>query len=360
MAVVTAPTTTGAAGTQAASEASRDRLPLWDYIERSGLSSLVFGTSKDPNAKLTVVLFSARSGKAVCAVKAPTTDAAARAVEHELDVLHRLRSHALAELGATIPRVIEVVQFGRRPAAVMSAVDGVPMSTSYMRGRHTARPARVAADFAAVGRWLQWFQAITASGRSVPLDMDAGVRTRLRSRFPDEPLDAALAALAEIHGRLHQQTVCETAVHGDLWMGNILMSNGRVSGVVDWEAAATRGQPVRDLARFALIYALYLDRRTRPGRRVSGHAGLRASSWGAGVRYALDGSGWFPDLFRAFLQDGMARLGAARSSWRDAVLAAIAEVAGLTDDDEFARRNLHLFAALAPTERPVRRRHTGT
>ena len=102
------------------------------------------------------------------------------------------------------------------------------------------------------------------------------------------------------------------------------------------------------------MYALFLDRRTRPGRRVAGHRGLRAGTWGAGVEYALDGHGWFPDLFRGFLKDGLARLGASPASWRDAALAGIAEVAALTDDHEFARRHLELFRRSA-SQRPSRK-----
>ena len=117
--------------------------------------------------------------------------------------------------------------------------------------------------------------------------------------------------------------------------------------MVDWEAGATSGEPVRDLVRFALMYALYLDRRTRAGRRVAGHSGLRADSWGAGVEYALDGHGWFPDLFRRFLKDGLNRLGASPANWRDAAFAGIAEIAALTDDQDFARHYLQLFRRVA-------------
>jgi len=105
--------------------------------------------------------------------------------------------------------------------------------------------------------------------------------------------------------------------------------------------------------RFALMYALYLDRRTRPGGRVKGHRQLRAHAWGAGVEYGLDGDGWFPELFRRFLRHGLSRLGAAPECWRDAVLAGIAEVAALTDDPEFGRRNLELFRRL-PDGGPAR------
>ena len=60
-------------------------------------------------------------------------------------------------------------------------------------------------------------------------------------------------------------------MHGDFWFGNLLTRDGVVSGVVDWEHAAAQGSPLRDAVRFVLSYSLYLDRHTRPGRRVLGH-----------------------------------------------------------------------------------------
>ena len=127
--------------------------------------------------------------------------------------------------------------------------------------------------------------------------------------------------------------------------GSVLVRDGCVSGVrlggrIDVRRAGA------DLVRFANVYALYLDRRTRPGRRVGGHPGLRADEWGAGIEYALDAPGWFPTLYRRFLQDGLARLGADPAGWRDAALAGVAEVAALTDHHEFARLHLELFRRL--------------
>lgn len=316
--------------------------PLWEFVRGSGLRSLVVGASKDPNAKITVLLVSPSSGRTVLAVKVPTTDAAARAVEAEGRALAELR-HLPPGFSETIPRVVDWVDYEGRPGVVMTAVQGTPMSTSYMRWRNTARPARVGAHFAAVDGWLAEFQRETA-GRTAPLDMDCGVSARLASRFAgDDRIGDDLERLAEIHARLATNAVPSTAVHGDLWFGNVLLAGERASGVVDWEAASSAGQPARDLVRFAVMYALFLDRRTRAGRAVPGHPGLRVGTWGAGVEYALDGNGWFPDLFRAFLRDGLGRLGASPDLWRDAALAGIAEVAALTDDFEFAHRNLELF-----------------
>lgn len=324
---------------------------LSEFVRRSGLRSLVVGSSKDPNAKITILLVSAETGMPVLAVKAPTTDVAAEAVEREWRTLERIDELVPRALRATIPEVVDVVDYKGRPALAMTAMRGSPMTTSYLRWRHTANRAAVEADLAAVGDWLATLQQETARA-SAPIDMDAEVTSRLHSRFAEDALlDADLNRLAETQARLAQTTTPRTIVHGDMWFGNVLLEGKRVSGVIDWEAAAPAGEPVRDLVRFALMYALYLDRRTRPGRRVAGHAGLRADSWGAGIEFALYGNGWFPELFRRFLEQGLTRLGASPKIWRDAVIAGIAEVAAHTDDDGFARRHLDLYRRITTESR---------
>jgi aminoglycoside phosphotransferase (APT) family kinase protein len=330
-----------------ADEAAR-RQPLWDYVQACGLRSLVVGASKNPNAKITILLVSP-TGRPVLAIKVPTTEAAAGTVQREARVLGKLRRLGLG-LATTIPRVVDSVDFNGLTALVMTAVEGTPMSTEYLRWRYTARRAAVAAHFDAAAGWLADLQRETA-GETARLEMDAGVAARLSSRFcEDRQVATDLEALAAIHARLRRDVVPRTAVHGDFWLANVLLTRGRVSGVVDWEDADTAGEPVRDVVRFALMYALFLDRRTRPGRNVPGHRGLYAAEWGAGIRYAIDGAGWFPELFSGFLRDGLGRLGASPAGWRDAALAGIAEVAALTDDDVFARRHLELFRALVGRE----------
>ena len=324
---------------------------LREFVHVSGLRSVVMGASKDPNAKIAIVLVAPGTGEPLLAVKVPTTDVAAAAIAAEARMLA-----GLARLGAgfadTIPRVVGSVEFRGRVGLVTTAMRGTPMTTTCMRWRHTASPLRVAADFAAVGEWLAAFQARTA-GPPAPLDMDAGVAAGLARRFADDAVAEDLERLAEVHARLGGAVAPRTAVHGDLWCGNVTVHNGRAAGVYDWEAGAASGEPVRDLVRFAHMYALFLDRRTRPGRRVAGHRGLRAGDWGAPVEVALYGTGWFAEQFRRFLQRGLGRLGVSPARWRDAALAGIAEVAALTDDEGFARSHLDLF------RRTVRRQAPG-
>ena len=326
---------------------------LRGFVEKSGLRAVVIGHSKDPNAKLTIMLISPRSGHAVLAVKAPTSDIAGNAVAAELRMLLALHEVCPASLAESIPRVVDLVDFEGRTALVTTAVGGTSMTTSYLHWRHTARPALVARDFAAAGTWLARLQQATAADRA-PLEPGAGAVPRLRARFFREAgLELDLERLATLQARLRSNTVPRSAVHGDFWMGNVLLSRGAASGVVDWEAGAMSGDPIRDLVRFALMYALYLDLWTRAGHRVGGHPGLRAGSWGAGVAYAIDGCGWFPHLFRRFLGDGLRRLGASAESWRDVALVGLAEVAASTDDPEFAIRHLRLFRRLSTAEPPA-------
>src|SRR6185369_3446488 len=96
------------------------------------------------------------------------------------------------------------------------------------------------------------------------------------------------------------------------------------------------GEPLRDVVRFAASYALYLDRHTQAGRRVAGHPGLRADTWGAGLAHAAKGRGWFGALVRDYLAAALDRLGLPTSLWPDLVLAGIADVAATADHPEFA------------------------
>ena len=316
-------------------------------LDLPGMHTLVLALSKDPNAKITILLIPYGGGRPTLVIKLPTTPAAEASIAAERDVLTGLHECWPRATLATIPSLEDVREFAGAPSLITAAIPGSPMTTRYHAWRHLGNPSSVRADFLAVEEWLAGFQSATAAGRE-PVDMDGGATDILRMRFGEEPgLDQVLTALAAIHHLLRTTTTPRTAVHGDFWFGNVLMAGERVSGVIDWEAGAASGEPVRDLVRFALTYALYLDRHTRAGHRVSGHRGLRAGEWGSGITWALQGRGWFPDLVREFVQGGLARLGADPGLWREAMLAGVAEVAATADHLEFARRHWQLFERLS-------------
>jgi hypothetical protein len=318
-------------------------------LDLPGMRALVLAFSKDPNAKLTVLLFPPDSPRPTLAVKVPTTALAEASIAAERDVLSKVRLGLPDAIQASIPKLEDLPALAGRPSLVATALPGVPMTTRYHAWRHISSPKGARADFGAAERWLAGFQGATARPRK-PVDLEGGLPDVLRRRFAAEPhLVELLSTLSEIHARLRATSTPRTAVHGDFWFGNLLWDGGEISGVVDWEHGALTGEPVRDLVRFPLAYALYLDRHTRAGRRVGGHPALQAGVWGSGITYALDGEGWFPDLVRDFVRAGLTRLGADAGCWRDAMLAGVAEVAATADHLDFARLHWRLFERL--TER---------
>ena len=325
---------------------------LSELLSGDKTDAIVMAVSKDPHAKVIVLLIPRGTQAPTLAVKVPTTADASTVVEAEGRVLEAVHTRAPASIREGIPWPIGFVTVDRFRALVTTALPGTLMARDYHRWRHITRARDVGADFNAASQWLEQLHVATAHTRA-SLDMDVGVVAGLRSRFGGEPdIASILATVSAIHAHLRSASTPWTVVHGDYWFGNLLVSGSSVVGVVDWENATTSGQPMRDVVRFALAYALYLDRHTRPGHRVRGHEGLRAGHWGAGIVYAVDGRGWFPTLVRRFIEDHLERLGAPRGLWRAAALAGVAEIAATADDPEFALRHLQLLRELVGLGEP--------
>ncbi|WP_163505803.1 phosphotransferase family protein [Fodinicola acaciae] len=310
-----------------------------EFVAALGVSVAVLNHSHDPDTRCVVLMFDHDQRWPVLAAKLPSGPAAASRVRREADRLAAIARLSLGDLRRHVPAVVEVLDHDGLPVLVTTGQPGVPMLVHYHRAGHTADPRAVRADFAAAGRWLAAVRAATADG-AAPMGLPDDTVQALRDRH-------GLAKLDALQSRMGRYGVPRTVVHGDFWPGNILLTAGRVSGVVDWEWSRAAGNPVRDLARFAVGYSSYLDRHTRPGRRVRGHPGLVAGEFGAGVAYALDGSGWYPDLVRRFLTTGLRRFGVPAELGRDAALAEVAAIAAESADPDFASRQIQLFNRLA-------------
>jgi hypothetical protein len=322
-----------------------------DVLLGGGARTITVAASRDPNAKVTVLVFESGGTVATLVVKIPTTTVAASAIEAEARALNQVRVRLRGDLLETVPRVVDLVPSEHGRALVTCAQPGVPMTTPYHWWHHVSRRRAVVHDFDLAARWLTRLQHVTASDVR-PVDFVGPLAKRLEVRFGGAPLlGRVLEHLETIDRRLRRSVCPSTVVHGDYWAGNLLTDGVQISGVVDWEAAAAEGSPLRDVARFPLAYALYLDRHTRPGTNVAGHPGLRAGSWGAGLRYAIDGEGWFPRLLRDCVGSHLERLGVPSERWRDIMLAGVADCAATADQDEFARRQFDLLAALCCSSR---------
>lgn len=315
-------------------------------LNAPGGLAVLLGGSRDPNSGVTVLLTPPGADEPQLAVKVATTARAAQVIEREAAVLLELEHLSLTRVAWTLPRQAGVFPVDGMLAVATSVVPGVPMRTQYHAFRHLTRPGSVRADFAAAQRWLTALHADSMSGFA-PISMIDRVAERITARWPANPQASALAAkLAPVAERLAAAAIPRTVVHGDFWAGNVLMTGNEVTGVVDWASGEMSGDPLRDVARFALSYALYLDRHTRPGRSVPGHPGLRATGWGAGIRYAITGGQWFGQVVREFVAGALVRLGAPASLWRDVLLAGIGEIAATADHPDFAASHRDLLLGL--------------
>ena len=329
--------------------APADGRDLSDVLADDRFRMTMIATSRDPNAKVTVLLTPTGEDHAGLVLKVPSTCAAAAAVARETAVLRALHRVQSPLVKATVPHVMGTVPTVHGDALVTTRARGTPMTTGYHRWRHTRSRVAVARDLGAVAAWLRALHVETALP-SAPVEMDGGVVDLLCLRFAMEPdIRAVTAAVAASCARLRAHRAPRTVVHGDLWCGNVLTRAGAVTGVVDWEEATSDGEPLRDIVRFALTYALYLDRHTRPGQPVRGLPGVRATEWGVGITHLLEGEGWMCDLLRSFVRMGMRGLGVPGALWHDALLAGIAEIAARADDPTFAGRHLTLLRKLLPT-----------
>jgi aminoglycoside phosphotransferase (APT) family kinase protein len=316
---------------------------------------VLLDSSRDPNAGVTMLLIPAGTERPELAVKVATTPAAARIIAREARLLAALQRLRLGPVQPTIPKPAGVFHIDGMLAAAATVVPGVPMRTRYHGFGHLRRPQAVRADFAAAGAWLADLHAASAA-EVRPVSLLDGVPARITARWPRDPQARALAGQLEpLATRLAEARTPRTMVHGDFWAGNVLVASAgvtgvAVTGVVDWPAAQLDGEPLADVARFALTYALYLDRHTRRGRPVAGHPGLRAGRWGAGLVYAIAGQHWFGQVVSEFVAAALHRLGAPAALWRDVLLAGIAEVAVTADHPVFARRHRDLLLRMLSEE----------
>ncbi|HEV7210056.1 MAG TPA: aminoglycoside phosphotransferase family protein [Mycobacteriales bacterium] len=329
-----------------------DEVALANWIAGSRHRLIVLDHSHDPDRRFILLLLPAGASEPVIAVKVATCAAAAVRIETERERLRLLADAPLGEIRGTMPSLVDVPATVTLPVLAMTARPGTPMLVASYRGGRSAGSQAVGSHFAAAQDWLTTLQSVPTGG-PVRLDVaqttvDAAER-QLGGSAAD--LRSVRAALGALRGRLQAYRAASTVVHGDFWSGNILLRDGRVSGVVDWERAEPVGSPIRDLGRFATGYSMYLDRQTRPGRPVSGCPGLIAGAPEAGLRYALTGAGWYPRVVGAFLDQGLRRLGLPGCLGPDVMLAELAAIAAEATDLQFGVAQWRVFAQLCEGRR---------
>jgi aminoglycoside phosphotransferase len=274
------------------------------------------------SSKVTVILFDERGelGAVVKATRRPSAEAALMAEYAALNELILTAPEAMQ--GAPRPIALERVE-GHLVLAE-SPVTGEPMTARYYSPGHTSDPSRVAHDFWAAEQWLERFQRTTANGEA-PIDnvsIDAcvdDVRARYRREIGWSDAEEELFETVARRGLdFEGARLPLVGVHGDFWMGNLLMGDDGIEGVVDWELARLNGLPFQDIFKFPTSYGFYLDR-AYPGNEgaIPGHAhwGRGSEQWAqygdwsnlVGFRYSYFEGGWFPALVQQFIERQLTR-----------------------------------------------------
>ncbi|MDP9093380.1 MAG: aminoglycoside phosphotransferase family protein [Actinomycetota bacterium] len=319
---------------------------LASWLIRTGHRLVVLDHSRDPDRRIVALLFPSGSAEPSIAVKVATGHAAMLRIDIERERLRLLAGlHLAKEVCDTVPRLVELR--ADVPGVAMFAQPGVPMFVSFHRGGHMHDRAAVCADFTAAGGWLAALQSAPA-GAAAPLDVDPSIFVAAEVQLAGAPeqLRTVQLALLVLRRRLQAHRAVQTLVHGDFWAGNILMSDGKVSGVVDWERAEACGSPVRDLGRFAAAHSLCMDRHSTPARRKERHSKLVAGPTSPGARWAIAGDGWYPQVVREYLTAGLRRLGLPPSLGLDVLLVELAAIAAEATDRQFGLDVWHTFTQL--------------
>ncbi len=322
---------------------------LDSWIADSGLRVVILDHSHDQDRRFVLLLFPAGCANPSIAVKVAACAEANDRIEAERVRLQELESAPIGALRSRVPRCIELPVPVTGATLATTAQPGMPMFVRYYRNGHNRRPAGVAADLTAARMCLAQLQR-EPTGPPLRLDIAGATLMRAEAQLVDRSPQlrrAVSAGLRKVRGRLRQYRARSYVVHGDFWPGNILIDGSVVSGLVDWERWEPAGSPIRDLGRFAVSHSLYLDRHTRPGHRVRGHAGLIARDIAGGVGYALHGRGWYPTALRRFVITGLQRLGLPSDIGPDVMLAELAAVAAEATDPAFAQQLWQIFAHLA-------------
>ncbi|MEO6205636.1 MAG: phosphotransferase, partial [Mycobacteriales bacterium] len=198
------------------------------------------------------------------------------------------------------PRVLELTD----GVLWLSAVPGRPLLMEYLSAAHLRRRAAVTADFARAATWLDDLHAQTRDGRLSLRELTGSLEAAFAPLEGAGPavvslLDEARESLA----RWCPSGVPATAVHGDFWMGNLLVDRHRVTGVVDLELSAPRGLPMLDVLKLPLSYSLYLD--------AAGRVRPRAGEWPhlSGFQEVFLGTGYLARSAEAFVRGRLHRLG---------------------------------------------------
>jgi hypothetical protein len=229
-------------------------------VERLPRRALVVGRkgSRTPTLLEAVATDAGRASGATFAHAAPAVREGMLIVSAADAILRVAVGPARAET-ATERAVLEAVRAAGPDAAV---AERVPWPLAHgrtgladwlveqrLRGSHTGPGL----DASVVADCVDFLVGLHAAGSGAP-GWSPVPDAEIAARFVPPPAAEALVEVARSIADEVAAVPCGFA-HGDFWSGNLLVDEGRLSGVVDWDAAATERPALLDLIHLRLVDA---------------------------------------------------------------------------------------------------------
>ena len=229
------------------------------------------------------------AGGADCVLRrAPSLEMiAGRALDHSGEAA---LIRAAERAGVTAPEVLAELtpDDGIGSGFVMRCLPGTPDPAAILQ---TEDPGVLLADLAGE---LAAIHRIPIAGLPAPVMDTAAALADLRARFLDYGGDRPILALALNWLECNLPApAAPRLVHGDFRLGNLLVDQGRLTGVLDWELAHL-GDPHEDLA-YGCMTVWRFSRPDRPAYGLGSVAALTAAYTAAG------GAAFEPARFRFWL-----------------------------------------------------------
>jgi O-antigen/teichoic acid export membrane protein/aminoglycoside phosphotransferase len=180
-------------------------------------------------------------------LKIATTAAASRGLDRHADTLSEL-CHSLdaSQLLALVPRVLERGTVQGRTVLLETRLPGVTTDD------RVPEAAALEAAAAAIGELHRSTSSALRVDRALRREWVDAPMKKLRRIKSLTGAEVAFGRLTDtLYGALYGQRVITSYVHGDYWLGNILMGPDsetvEVTGIVDWENARRVGLPDCDI-----------------------------------------------------------------------------------------------------------------
>lgn len=186
-------------------------------------------------------------------------------LERGVEQMQMVRSLLTGSVQRTVPKTFLLGRINGLACSVEQAISGEPMEIARSRWRldtKTARSVRAFSD------WLVSFQYQMQTGygrldHSSISKLLATSKAHLNGPSIPERVTALLSHLEYSTPALQLPLTWRV---GDCHHSNILLSDGQVSGVVDWDGAQPGQWPIYDWFQFVFEYAQEYSKKLRPTR----------------------------------------------------------------------------------------------